>query len=267
MQRITLDPPKLADLHCHVLPGLDDGPSSLDDSLEMLRMAEADGISTVVATPHADRCTPGAIRSSLESLRAAASSAGIAVDLLAGSEIRLESDLPPRLTAGNLLTINSTPYVLLELPLSGDWPPFLAQATYELQMAGYLPVLAHAERYPRVQREPEVLSSLIDSGVVIQINGDSLLGRSGDRVRRTAETLIGARLAHLIASDAHSPRRRDLRLAEAIERAATITGGMSLEWYQSLPWTLLRGQPVTLPEPISLEPTSWLDRLRGVNRR
>jgi protein-tyrosine phosphatase len=260
-------PIPLVDIHCHVLPGLDDGPRALDDALAMLRFAEADGVTVVVASSHAHRADPASILEGVESVNAAARAQGLTVQVLPGSEIRLESNVSERLEAGELLTINGTRYVLIELSLSGGFPPHLAAAIYELGVAGYAPVLAHAERYPSVQRDPSVLVGLIDAGVVIQINADSILGIRGRAAERTSRELLGSRLAHVVASDAHSMRGRPPGLSAALEVVGQIEGACPPDQFRQIAQALVRGDVVSLPEPRLTPRQRWWSGILPLPRR
>jgi protein-tyrosine phosphatase len=190
----------------------------------MLRIAVADGTHTIVATPHGRSCDRACVDGALQRLRELARSADLPVRLLGGSEQRLTTDLPDRLRAGEVATLADSSWVLVELALESAWPPWFEQAIYAVQLAGGWPILAHAERYPAVQRAPLELASATSAGVLIQVNAGSLLGQSGGRAQRAAEQLLRTRLVHVIASDAHAPDHRSPRLAAAFERVTTLCG-------------------------------------------
>lgn len=256
------EPGELVDLHSHVIPGVDDGARDLAEALAMLRIAVADGIGVIVATPHAASCPPERIIPAVAELNEAAAAAGIPIRVLPGSEVLLAPGLPERHAAGQLITLAGTPYILLEIPFRGSWPPFLLQAVYDLQLAGLWPIFAHAERYAAVQAEPHRVQELVARGVPIQINGDSLLGRNGRAARRTAELLIEARMAHLIASDAHRPLHRPPQIREALTRAGDVAGAEYAAWMAAAALAVVRGEPLTLPEPRPVSRPSFFARLR-----
>lgn len=214
----------------------------------MLALAVADGTEIIVATPHDASATLDAVIDGVERLNQAAARARAPITVLPGSEVRLAPDLVDRFRAGKLITLNGTDYVLLDLLESAGWPPFLRSAIYDLQLAGLQPILAHAERYFAVQRRPSILVDLVDAGVLVQVNADSLLDNSTHARRRTAELLIRLRLAHIIASDAHGSRRRPPRLAAAYERARHLTTDDYVTWMQDATAAVARGQPVTTLE-------------------
>jgi len=249
----------LVDLHSHVLPGVDDGARNVDEALRMLRVAEEDGITTIAATPHADSVTPQQILHGVAQLNREAADAGLRIRVVPGSEVRIAADLPARAADGRLVTLADTPYLLLELSLWGDWPPFLLEAVYACQVAGLWPILAHAERYPAVQRDPGRVLPLVERGVLVQVNADSLFGRNGRSARWAAEELIRTHAAHLIASDAHRPDSRPPRVREALERAGAIAGEAYATWMAQAAADVLRGAPITPPQP---EPPRRRSRFR-----
>jgi protein-tyrosine phosphatase len=259
-------PAPQVDLHAHVLPGVDDGAADESQALSMLERAAADGTRIIAATPHAGRCRPEAIIEGVGQLNALAEHAGLAIEVVPGCEYRLDAELVARYRAGQLVTLNSTQYLLVELVSWVEWPPYFAQAVYELQLAGLTPVLAHPERYPPVQRRPELVAEAARAGVVIQVNAGSLLGQHGKAARRAAETLVRARLAHLIASDAHDPRDRPPAVASALRRVGELAGEDYAAWVRQAAAEVVRGEAVRLPEPELPGPgprRSWLAHVRS----
>lgn len=254
------------DVHAHLLPGVDDGPADEESSLAMLERAAADGTRVIAATPHAGRCPPEAIIAGVERLNRRAEQAGLEIRVVVGCEYPLSRDLVEHHRKGDLVTLNGTPYVLVEFITWVEWPPYFAQAVYELQLEGFIPVLAHPERYPPVQRRPELLVEAVRAGVVLQLNAGSLLGQYGPVTRRTAEQLVRARLAHVIASDAHDPKRRPPTLAEAFQRASQLAGEEYVLWMRQAAVAVVEGRALVLPEPevgVLEAERSWLGRLRS----
>lgn len=250
------------DLHSHVLPQVDDGARNPEESLEMLRVAASDGTRVIAATPHASRCSLEEIIEGVDRLNALAAAEGLDITVVTGSEVRLNIDVPERYRARRLATLNSTDYLLVELPLRGEWPPYVEQAICDLQIAGALPILAHAERYPAVQQQPSILTNLIARGVLIQVNANSLDGHFGRAARDTAELLLQTHLAHLIASDSHRPDSRPPRIGAAIERAMVLAGSEHASWMVNAASAVVSGNPLSLPDPNFDLPQSgsWLRR-------
>ena len=217
------------DCHCHILPGLDDGPSDLETAVEMVRLACAHGTTTLVATPHAISglypTTRAGVLASLEGLRAACGEAGMAAELHPGQEIALEPDIPERLAAGELLTYaDAGTAALIELPSLGV-PPFCADTFFRLRLQGVLPVVAHAERTSLVS-EPAELARLIDAGARLQLNA-AVFGARGS-VRKLALAWVRQGWVACLGSDGHSLGRRppvlDPALAAGIPELRALLG-------------------------------------------
>lgn len=217
----------MIDLHTHILPGVDDGAKTLDDSVAMARVASEDGITTIVATPHRNSWTYNAPREDAEArlneVRDACRQAGVAIQLVLGGEAYVAPDIANQVRDGLAFTINNGRYVLVEWPFD-QYPAYSDQAIFDLQVVGLIPIMAHAERYRVIQRDPERIIPLIERGVLIQVTSGSLLGDLGLEAKRTAETLLVRDMAHVLASDSHSIDRRPPVLNEAYHRAAQLIG-------------------------------------------
>jgi protein-tyrosine phosphatase len=217
----------LIDLHCHLLPGIDDGPTDLNASLAMARMAVADGITVTACTPH---ILPGLynnagpqIRQALESFRAALARAEIPLRLCTGADVHVSPDLKEGLKSGRVLTLNDTRYFLFEPPHHVPSPQLEALA-FGLQAAGYVPVLTHPERLSWIESYYEIFERMAERGVWMQLTAGSLVGRFGRRPRYWAERMLDEGLCHIIATDAHDPVKRVPLLAEARDAAARRVG-------------------------------------------
>ena len=194
------------DLHSHVLPGVDDGPDSWESAIEMLRDAAASGTTHMVATPHGDHRrawnTIDSLRDLCGDLNRTLGSEGVGLLLSLGMENPLELDTADKLEQGTALTLNSSTYVLVELPFR-MLPLYWEEALFRIQLQGFHPIIAHPERQAQVQKKPELLAGPVSRGVLTQITAGSLAGRFGPAVRKAAETLCKKGMAHLIASDCH----------------------------------------------------------------
>ncbi|MGH2902775.1 MAG: tyrosine-protein phosphatase [Solirubrobacteraceae bacterium] len=200
----------MIDLHTHILPGIDDGPETLEGSVELARAAVAAGTRTLVATPHVSWTypnDPATIAARVEELRKRLDTEGIALDVRAGAEIamtrlidmRAEELLPLRLGGGG--------WLLLEPPFSPTVTGLDALIS-QLQTQGHGILLAHPERCPAFHREPEMLRGLASDGVLMSITAGSLVGRFGGEVRRFALKMAREKLIHNVTSDAHDTVRR-----------------------------------------------------------
>jgi protein-tyrosine phosphatase len=208
------------DLHSHILPGLDDGSRTVEDARALAQRAAEDGVTAIAATPHVrsdyptqpDEMERGVIR-----LREDFVAQGIQVEVLHGGEIDLES-------LGSLddddlhrfSLARSGRYLLLEFPYSG-WPAGLEETVHGLGLRGLTAVLAHPERNRAVQADPGRLTEAVRLGALVQLTAASLDGRIGRSSQKAAERLLGSGLAHVLASDAHTPDVREAGLAAAAE--------------------------------------------------
>lgn len=217
----------MIDLHSHILFGLDDGASELGVSLEMARIAVADGITHMVCTPHVqDGVYPNTnqtIRPVFEQLKKALQERQIPLALFPGAEAHLAWDLPEKLLSGEIPTVNKTRYFLLELPHL-IVPQGLCDFVTRLKNAGFIPIITHPERLAWTGRRADLLALINAIGCPLQVTADSLLGRFGAAALQQATLLLDTGSHVLVASDAHSPRSRAPRLATAMEMVASRWG-------------------------------------------
>ncbi|MHB1132153.1 MAG: tyrosine-protein phosphatase [Chloroflexota bacterium] len=252
----------MIDLHCHILPGLDDGPADADEALAMAALAVADGVRRVVATPHwPDPGAPFLARRDavLAELRRLLAERGSPLQLSGGGEVLLEPDLAARQAGGDLPTLGAGPYLLVELPFAAPaLPNYTGQVLAELQVAGLRPILAHPERCAALQRQPQQLAGLVERGLLVQVNAASLGGGHGGQARRCAEQWLQGGLVHVLATDAHDPRERPPVLSAAVSAAARLVGeAAALALVTITPAAILAGHAVRPPEPRQPRGRRW----------
>lgn len=249
----------MIDLHCHLLPGIDDGARDLDTALAMARMASADGITTIACTPH---IMPGvynndgpAIRAALARLQHALAQAGIPIRLVTGADVHVAPDLAAQLRAGRALTLNNSRYFLLEPP-HHVLPPRLEDHVFGLQAAGFVPILTHPERLAWVDQHYDLIGRLVYSGVLVQLTAGSLMGRFGRRPCYWAERMLDEGICHLLATDAHDPVDRAPILTEARDHVARKLGAEeAAHLVLTRPDGILRNcSPAELPPPAGRPP-------------
>ena len=237
----------MIDLHCHILPGIDDGPPVLEDSLALASAAFAGGTRTVVATPHVS-CQwsdndAETIDAGVRAVNRALRDAGIAIEVLAGAEVELSraADLgPAELRA---LRLGGGPWLLVECPLgpaSG-----LEQGLGVLRMQGHRILLAHPERCPTFQREPHRLAELVTLGMLTSVTASAFTGHFGKAVQRFAFELLRRGLVHDVASDAHDAVRRPPALATELAKAGL--GDHAPRVAHEVPAAILAGSDVPAP--------------------
>jgi len=236
------------DLHCHVLPGIDDGPATIEGSVALARAAAAAGIDTLVATPHVSRRYRNEavdIAGLVEELNERLTDEAIDVEIRGGAEVaiaRLQELTPAELPS---LRLGRGPWLLVEpsftRPASG-----LEAVLADLQRAGNRVVLAHPERCTAFHRDPLLLESLVQAGALTSITAGSLVGRFGDHVRRFALRLAGDGLIHNVASDAHDHLHRPPGIADELQRVGLEP---LADWLtRAVPAAILEGEEIP-PRP------------------
>jgi protein-tyrosine phosphatase len=217
----------MIDLHSHILPGIDDGASDLEISLEMARMQVADGVTIQACTPH---ILPGMyhntgpdIRRAVSELQAALAEYEIPLQLVAGADNHMIPDFVNQLRSGHLLGLAGSRYVLVEPPHHVA-PPQVEAFFFGLLVAGYVPVLTHPERLSWINTHYEVFKQLVHKGVWMQITSGSLTGDFGDGARYWGERMLDEGCAHILATDAHGTKRRAPHLSKGRDVAAERVG-------------------------------------------
>jgi protein-tyrosine phosphatase len=206
----------LIDLHCHLLPGIDDGAKNLAMSLDMARIACADGITTIVCTPHIlptvyDNAGPE-IKAAVTLLQQELSMEGIPLRLLSGADVHIVPDLVSGLNNGRIITLASSRYLLLEPP-HHVMPPKFDDCIFRLQSTGYVAILTHPERLSWIEPQYASIRRMIHKGLWIQLTAGSLTGRFGQGPRYWAERMLDEGLCHVFATDAHNTSTRPPHLA------------------------------------------------------
>ncbi len=199
------------DIHCHIMPGVDDGSRDMETSLEMLRIADKNGITHIILTPHHK---PMHHNVSVEhniryrkALQEAARAAGIKAKLFSGNEIYYSDETFDQLINGEICSLAGSDYVLVEFHPTTTYKA-IQNAMYRVQGAGYIPIIAHVERYSDIVTSPGHVGDLIDMGCLIQVNSASIMGSYGFGISHFTRKLLKDRLVHFVASDAHDTKRR-----------------------------------------------------------
>jgi len=245
----------MIDLHCHILPGMDDGPSTLAESLKMAQIAVADGISGVVATPHAANGvyipTPADIHKRVARFNADLAAASIPLQVYPGAEVQLGPGLVKRLHQGRITTLNTSRYILLELPPT-LLPDSCKNELFSLLSQGFIPVIGHPERHPYLQRNPGYLAELVQMGALCQVTAQSLLGVFGRNVKLMVEQMLQKSLAHIIASDAHGAAGRVPELDAAVSAAARLLHSQekAMQMVQDVPAAIIADRDANVEPPV-----------------
>lgn len=239
----------MIDIHCHILPAVDDGPETLKETLDMCRIAVEDGITTIVATPHQQNGvyhnTAQGIIKKVEEINLALKKAGIALELLPGADVHIDVQTGEKIRQGEIMTVNNTGrYFLLEFP-AHSIPPNIDKLIFHFLLNNTTPILTHPERIAEVQEHPNKVYELVSLGALSQITAMSLTGEFGSRAQKCAKTLLKHNLAHIIASDAHSVDHRPPVLSNAVKIASRIVGEEdAAEMVTTVPQQVIRGETV-----------------------
>jgi len=238
----------MIDIHCHILPYIDDGADSWKTSLKMCQQASEDGVKTIVATPHTLNGIyenhPQAIEEKVKILNQKLKENNIPLQVLPGSEVRLSADIIEKIKKQEIMTINKTKYLLLEFP-ADQIPHQVEEILFRIQIMDIIPILSHVERNLEFQRKPDLLSTLIQKGALAQLTAASLCGVFGSKTRKLAQELLANDLIYCIVSDAHSDseKGRNLILSKALTEASKIIDYQAaLNLVQSHPQKIIMNQ-------------------------
>ncbi len=223
--------PFTTDIHCHVIPGIDDGSPDIETSLELISRMENWGLKRIFASPHVTKDTfentPEILDNALASLQKALQEKGDPIFLDRHAEYRLDDFSLGYLESGNVKALPGN-YVMIENPFVAEaW--FIDNTVFDLQVKGFMPVLAHPERYSYYFKNPGRLRQLHDAGAKFQVNLLSLAGHYGKEQRDVAEKLIAEGMVDFIGTDLHNTRHADaideyLMTKQAARHSAALEG-------------------------------------------
>ena len=248
--------PRMIDLHCHILPGLDDGAADLSVSTDMAKAFVADGVLVVACTPH---ILSGLYHNSGPQIRLATAQLqqhldreGIPLRLVTGADNHITPSFVTELKSGHLLSLADTRYVLVEPPHHVA-PPRLEELFFSILVAGYVPILTHPERLTWIQSHYQVVQRLVHAGVWMQVTAGSITGAFGRNARYWAERMLDEGCVHILATDAHDVNRRPPNLSQGRELAAKRVGDNEAQHLvETRPGGVLRNDlPSNLPRPAS----------------
>lgn len=224
------------DIHSHILYGVDDGAGNLSDSVEMAQLAAESGTKGLIATPHCnipgvfDNYWTAELLEKLSVLRQELKKRNIPIEIYSGQEVFLSKKFETHLKNGEFITLNNSRYMLVELDFRTDEASMMSRLQ-RLSEYGYVPVVAHPERYGLVIENPDIITAIKSSGCLVQINRSSVLGDFGPYIKRTAQTILRNGLADFVASDAHSQYSRTPNLSDVHEY---ISENISYDYAETL---------------------------------
>jgi len=247
----------MVDLHCHLLPLVDDGPASVEQALRLAEQAANEGVTRIIATPHLFHpqfeTTDVDVRLTVAELNVLLKQRNIPITVYPGHEVRLTGELIEEVKTGVALSLADSRYLLVEFPSTGI-PSYARQIFAELISDGYIPVIAHPEKNKAIIQNPALLFDLISNGAISQVTCASLIGKYGKDVQRFAIALLENGLAHLVASDAHHVEKRPFYWSECRKfLAQELEGWLYDEIYEN-------NEAVLLNQLVAINPPSPVEK-------
>lgn len=244
----------MIDIHCHILPGVDDGPADIKESLNMARKAAEAGITHIFATPHHLNEKYVNIKSDIIDravrLNESFQLENIPLTIHLGQEVRIHRDIFISLEKEEILTLDDNGrYLLLELP-SGSVPTYTQEVIYELQLKGIKPIIVHPERNKELIENHKLLFELVQEGALTQLTSGSIIGQFGKNVRSFSKKIIEHNLAHFIATDAHNIGSRGFTLQQAYETITKRFGIQRTFYFKENAEQLIKNQSPAVEKPV-----------------
>lgn len=251
----------MIDLHCHILPGVDDGAQTIEDSIEMAEKAVSQGITHIMCTPHhqngvylnpANKVIP-----MVAQLQKELDQRNIDLTVLEGQEVRIFGELLEAIEKGEILfTDLDNTYLLIEFP-SAEVPSFAEDLLFSVRSFGYVPVIVHPERNSGFRKDPNLLLPFLEMGVLTQLTAPSIVGKFGKSIQKVAFQMMDHNMLHMVASDAHGINKRNFYLKEAYEVIAEKYGEERVVAMKQFAKDLVNGDPVTVPEFKEIKRGFW----------
>lgn len=244
----------IIDIHSHIIPEIDDGSKDMDMSMEMAKLYVENGITKVIATPHYIKKSSmsSEYKDNLEKiklLRQELKKKNIDLEVYLGNEVYISNNILEDLKNEKITTLNKSRYILIEFPMM-DIPISAEEIFYEIQIEGYIPILAHPERNYKVIEDPNILYNFIKKGCLVQMNIPSLEGKYGKDIKTTAERLVSCDMIHFIGADSHSSIRRTPNISRGLEELKKLVGE---EKYKDIcinnPTNVLNNKDIKILEP------------------
>lgn len=257
----------MIDLHCHILPDMDDGAADIEESLEMAKLAQADGIHTIVASPHTLNGVynnfASEIKTKVQRLQEILQHNNLDLKVLPACEAHLNPDMNALVDSGHAMTINNNGRYLLVEFSAQTLPPGFKDELFQIRRNGITPIIVHPERNGVLQRHWELLEEIVGIGCLLQVTAVSITGEMGRMAQECAHNLLKTRLASIIASDSHGPDFRAPVLSKALAVAIRIMGNQqeAEQMVTTTPAAIIAGQAVKVPEPLPLPAKKGFFRL------
>ncbi|MGJ9458099.1 tyrosine-protein phosphatase [Oceanobacillus sp. CF4.6] len=251
----------MIDIHSHILPGIDDGAKTEEDSLAMAREAVSQGITTIIATPHNKNGKydneRASIKNNVQILSELLVTEDIPLTVIPGQETRINGEMIEDIKNGKLLSLNHTKYLFVEFP-SANVPRYSSQMLFDIQVAGYTPIIVHPERNQELIEHPSRLYEFVKNGALTQVTAASLVGKFGKNIQKFSHQLVEANLTHFIASDAHNTTTRGFCMDEAFHELKNEYGSDYFYMFLENSQLLLDNMNVNRMEPAQVKKKKFL---------
>jgi len=251
----------MIDIHCHILPGVDDGPVSIDESLLMAREAVNEGIKTIIATPHHKNNkyenTKKQILEKVKKFNNVLIEENIPLEILPGQENRIYGELIEDIQLEKILTLSNTNYLFIEFP-STHVPRYTEKLLYEIQTFGIIPIIVHPERNGELLKNPDIIYKLVKNGSLTQVTASSIAGYFGKSIQKFSRQLIEHNLTHFIASDAHNLSNRTFKMAEAFKLIESHYGVDYVYIFSENSNSLIKGNDIIKEVPEAIRKKKFL---------
>ena len=254
----------MIDLHSHILPQIDDGSRSAEETFVLLSEAASVGFTDIIFTPHFiegyyDK-NAAEICALANAIKAGCEKKNIQLNLYTGNELYFSKNIVHLIKSGNASSLNESRYALFEFPLQ-ERPMDLFECIYALQEYKYVPVLAHPERYPFIQKEPELIYEFAKAGVLFQCNYCSILGQYGKKAKLIVEKMLEADLVSFLGSDVHRKNTIYPKIPLAMKKIESIVGKRKLKAItESNQKTVIENGEVNAPEAKEIK-LSFFDKM------
>lgn len=245
----------MIDIHNHILPGVDDGPTTIQESVQMAKEAYAQGITKIVASPHHQNGIyineREEILLQVTVLNELIEAHDIPVTVIPGQEVRIYNEMIKDLVGNKIQTINDSKYLLLEFPFD-HVPNNTYDTISQLLQKNIIPIITHPERYKKIRENPHILYELISLGATAQLTASSLLGVFGNDVKKFSLELLEHDLVHFVASDAHNTTVRWFDLVEAYDTVEDLYGTELVDQLKENSMFVFEDEPIRKHEPKKL---------------
>jgi len=251
----------MIDFHSHIIPEIDDGSRSIEETMLLIKEAKRAGFKKIIATSHymeyRFEFNETSRKKLLDIIKSESNDLGINIEFYLGSEVYVSYDMVELLEESKASTINDTNYVLLELPMECEMPN-LKNIIYNLLGHGYVPIIAHPERYDYVKENPNWLIEYIEIGVLFQANYGSVIGLYGKDAQNTVKKLLKNDMIHLLGSDVHRAQTVYAKMSEILEELEKIIDKRKLKQLTTInAEKVLENKPVYTEMPKKIKRSFW----------